>query len=148
MRKDLKTGIILGAVLVSAALLLVSIFSYNVGERRRWKNPAESDDKASDQFTNLQSTTSMSAAHTQTKTEPEQKPAPLRNNTSTNEAGADRQEPKRQIHIVAEGETLTSISIEYYGSADMWQKILNANKGIIKDANKLHPGMRLVIPNQ
>lgn len=148
MRKDLKTGIIVGAFFVSAALLLISVFGYNAEERRRRESAAESNKKTSAEFTSLQSTTSMPTVDSQTKTEPEQKFAPPRNNTSTNEVGSDRQEPQRQIHIVVEGETLTSISIDYYGEAVMWQKIINANKDIIKDADKLLPGMRLVIPKQ
>ena len=53
-------------------------------------------------------------------------------------------QPQKTIHIVAKGETLSDISNSYYGSANKWSKILNANR--IKDINKIKPGTRLIIP--
>ena len=50
------------------------------------------------------------------------------------------------FHVVREGETLSDISYRYYGSAGKWRKILDANRGVIKDENKLKPGTKLVIP--
>lgn len=50
-----------------------------------------------------------------------------------------------RFHIVRSGETLSDISYKYYGSADKWQKILDANRSRLKDANTLIPGMRLTI---
>jgi len=52
-----------------------------------------------------------------------------------------------KFHIVQKGETLSRISSQYYGSAGKWQKILEANRQTIKDANKLTPGMKLIIPD-
>jgi nucleoid-associated protein YgaU len=51
------------------------------------------------------------------------------------------------IHIVSYGETLSAISAKYYGSANKWHKIFNANRSRIKDANKLKPGIKLIIPD-
>ena len=51
-----------------------------------------------------------------------------------------------RFHIVRTGETLSSISYRYYGSASKWQKIRDANRKTIKDANKLRPGIKLIIP--
>lgn len=51
-----------------------------------------------------------------------------------------------RFHIVRSGETLSDISYKYYNSADKWQKILDANRSRLKDANTLIPGMRLTIP--
>lgn len=53
----------------------------------------------------------------------------------------------QKFHIVSKGETLSTISVKYYGSAGKWQKIFDANKGIIKDPNKLIPGTKLIIPD-
>jgi len=50
------------------------------------------------------------------------------------------------FHIVRAGETLSDISYKHYNSADKWQKILDANRSRLKDANTLIPGMRLTIP--
>ena len=51
-----------------------------------------------------------------------------------------------RFHIVRTGETLSSISYRYYGSASKWQKIRDANQKTIKDANRLRPGTKLIIP--
>ncbi len=52
----------------------------------------------------------------------------------------------QKFHIISKGETLSDISHKYYGSANKWQKILDANRNVIKDANKLRPGIKLIIP--
>jgi nucleoid-associated protein YgaU len=49
-------------------------------------------------------------------------------------------------HTVRNGETLSAISFLYYGSETQWQKILDANRNIIKDVKNLKPGMKLVLP--
>lgn len=53
----------------------------------------------------------------------------------------------QKYHIVLKGETLSEISYKYYGSASKWQNILDSNPETIKDANKIKPGMKLIIPN-
>ncbi len=52
----------------------------------------------------------------------------------------------QKFHIVRKGETLSEISRKYYDSANKWQMILEANRQIIKDVNKLRPGIKLIIP--
>jgi 5'-nucleotidase/UDP-sugar diphosphatase len=52
----------------------------------------------------------------------------------------------QRFHIVRRGETLSDIAYKYYGSASQWRKILEANRGVIKDANRLRPGIKLIIP--
>jgi len=51
-----------------------------------------------------------------------------------------------RFHTVLKDETLSDISRKYYGSANNWQKILDANHSRIKDANKLREGTKLFIP--
>ncbi len=51
-----------------------------------------------------------------------------------------------RVHIVAENESLSSIAKLHYGDANKWHLIANANKGVIKNVDKLSLGMRLVIP--
>jgi len=53
-------------------------------------------------------------------------------------------------HIVQSDETLSHISLKYYGSAvkDKWMIIYEANKEIIGDnPNIIRPGMELIIPD-
>ena len=56
-------------------------------------------------------------------------------------------EPAVKIHIVEKGQTLSDIAYKYYGSTNKWQKIFEANRSRLKDANTLIPGMRLTIPD-
>jgi len=53
----------------------------------------------------------------------------------------------QKFHIVQRGETLSKISFQYYGSAGKWRKILEANRQTIKDADKLTPGTKIIIPD-
>jgi 5'-nucleotidase/UDP-sugar diphosphatase len=51
-----------------------------------------------------------------------------------------------RFHIVQKDETLSAISQQYYGTANQWRKILEANKLTVTDANKIRPGTKLIIP--
>ena len=53
----------------------------------------------------------------------------------------------QRFYIVRKGDTLSAISLTYYGSSAKWQKIFEANKGTIKDPDKLSPGQKLIIPD-
>jgi nucleoid-associated protein YgaU len=54
--------------------------------------------------------------------------------------------PVERVHTVQEGDSLTRISSRYYGSANRWQDIYDANRDILKGENALRPGQRLRIP--
>ena len=54
--------------------------------------------------------------------------------------------PAPRIHIVEKGQTLSQIAEQYYGSQRHWQKIVNANRDILPDPNRLTPGLKLIIP--
>lgn len=53
----------------------------------------------------------------------------------------------QRFHIVRKDQNLSAISREYYGSANKWQKIFDANRNVLKDANKVKTGMKLIIPD-
>ena len=61
-------------------------------------------------------------------------------------AQPERTKPQRS-HVVRNGETLSEISYDYYGSAGKWRRIFEANRKTIKDANVVVPGTKLIIPN-
>ena len=58
---------------------------------------------------------------------------------------SERTRPLR-FHIVRQGETLSGIASEYYGSAGQWRKIFEANRRTLKDANTVRAGTKLIIP--
>ena len=53
----------------------------------------------------------------------------------------------QRFHIVRKDQTLSAISRIYYGSPNQWKKIVNANRDIIKDPDKIQPGTKLIIPD-
>ena len=54
--------------------------------------------------------------------------------------------PEVRTHVVQEGDSLTRISVRYYGTANRWQEIYEANREILQGENALRPGQRLKIP--
>jgi len=128
MQTDLKIGMVLGLVLTIVAMLWLStrpsmstkarmLNSYNAGSR--------------------QESIEQPVLPLIAKMETEQSNVP--------DLTAHKQVEKK-IHTIREGETLSGISREYYGSENKWQKILAANRNVIRDANKLKPGTKLIIP--
>lgn len=51
-----------------------------------------------------------------------------------------------RIHMVKKGETLSSISQRYYGTAARWRDIADANRETIHEVDKIPAGTPLVIP--
>lgn len=49
-------------------------------------------------------------------------------------------------HTVKSGESLSKIAKHYYEDAGEYPLIFEANRGILKDPNLIHPGQELVIP--
>jgi nucleoid-associated protein YgaU len=50
------------------------------------------------------------------------------------------------VHVVQAGETLGQIALRYYGDANRWQAIYDANRGQLPSPNALAVNMRLTIP--
>jgi chromosome segregation ATPase len=51
-----------------------------------------------------------------------------------------------RIHIVVEGDSLSRISMRYYGTPNRWQEIYNANRDVLQASSTLRVGMQLRIP--
>ncbi|MCS4510270.1 peptidoglycan-binding protein LysM [Xylophilus ampelinus] len=51
-----------------------------------------------------------------------------------------------QYHDVAKGDTLSAIAKKYYGDANKYPKIFEANKPMLSDPDKIYPGQKLRIP--
>lgn len=50
-------------------------------------------------------------------------------------------------HTVEKGESLSKISKHYYGDPMKYNKIFEANRDKLDNADVIHPGQELVIPN-
>jgi nucleoid-associated protein YgaU len=54
--------------------------------------------------------------------------------------------PPAQHHTVVKGDTLSAIAKKYYGDANLYPRIFEANKPMLKDPDKIYPGQSLRIP--
>ena len=50
-------------------------------------------------------------------------------------------------HEVESGESLSKIAKHYYGDPMKYTAIFEANRGLLKNPDVIHPGQKLVIPN-
>lgn len=53
---------------------------------------------------------------------------------------------KQKTHKVVKGDNLWSLAKKYYGNGDLYEKIVEANKKLIKTADHIEDGWILVIP--
>ncbi|HMS26994.1 MAG TPA: peptidoglycan-binding protein LysM [Burkholderiaceae bacterium] len=51
-----------------------------------------------------------------------------------------------QFHDVVRGDTLSAIAKEYYGNANKYMAIFEANKPMLSHPDKIYPGQKLRIP--
>jgi len=129
MEKDLKIGMLLGLFLVIAALVWIatrSDFSLKTRLLRSYNSEVQSE--SNEPARNNQ----ISQDHTSTET------------ISPDEPIRQSREGGYRIHTVRSGETLSTISQQYYGTAYEMDKIIKANN--IKNPHRLSPGTRLKIP--
>jgi nucleoid-associated protein YgaU len=126
MQKDLKIGLVLGLVLVIAAALWLST------------GPSPSPEATMEEPTDWPTEHVNSNQLSTINNQPE-----LPDTTVYEQAEKIK---TQKFHIVLKGQTLSEISLKYYGSANKWKKILDANRNVISDANKLRPGTKLIIP--
>jgi len=156
MRKDLKTGILFGVALVIGAIVVMSVWpGASVESRLRRSRTVGGDEPAAETVPSSEDQVESVSVEPEF-VEERRVPVEQLNEGATVEVEeirkrqveSPRVEEKRetQIHIVAGGETLSSISVMYYGSGSQWRKIVDANPKVITDENRLQPGMRLVIP--
>jgi len=153
MQKDLKTGILLGLALMAGVTLWLAtrpslstkarMLQADSAQPAQIQNPpAPYEPQAEQQVLPGVHRAAEPAPDTQLeKTIAPDFPAPEQTHTSESNV-----EGVVKIHIVEKGQTLSGIAYKYYGSANKWQKILDANRSRLKDANTLIPGMRLTIP--
>ena len=90
-------------------------------------------------FSNVQSGVSSTA--------PEAKKADFSNVQSGVESTAPKVDPPAQTYTVNKGDTLSKIAKEFYGSANRWHEIYDANRDQISNPDLIKPGQVLKIPS-
>ena len=78
-------------------------------------------------------------AQSPTQAQPSQTAQPT--NSPRPAAGTSQRE-----YVIKSGDSLSKIAKQFYGNANDWQKIYQANKDKIKDPNMIHPGQKIIIP--
>jgi 5'-nucleotidase len=148
MQKDFKIGLAIGTVLAAGVIIWLATLP-NLSTQARALQAA-SNINSSPQTSPIASSSvtspilpdseirTTSAEQQTTNNEQQTMPAPSKVKGNT-------EQPQR-IHVVQKGDTLSSISAKYYGSARQWRKIVAANRDNLPDPNRLIPGSRLLIP--
>jgi nucleoid-associated protein YgaU len=63
-----------------------------------------------------------------------------------NRLAVESAEPEATFYTVKSGDSLSKIAKEFYGSANKYMVIFEANKPLLSDPNKIYPGQTLRIP--
>lgn len=63
-----------------------------------------------------------------------------------NQMSVTSPEPEGQYHDVVRGDTLSAIAKKYYGDANKYPAIFEANKPMLSHPDKIYPGQKLRIP--
>ena len=51
-----------------------------------------------------------------------------------------------EYYVIQSGDTLSALAKKYYGNAGDYPRIFEANREVIKDADKIYPGQKIRIP--
>jgi len=52
-----------------------------------------------------------------------------------------------RMYVVQSGDSLSKISKKFYGNANSWKRIFEANKDVVKNPDLIQPGWKLRIPD-
>jgi nucleoid-associated protein YgaU len=55
--------------------------------------------------------------------------------------------PTVRMYVVQSGDSLSKISKKFYGDANKWKQIFEANRDVVKNPDMIQPGWRLRIPD-
>ena len=137
MRKDFKTGIMIGTGLAIIAFLVLSVLPSGSVESRLRKRATIKNEPV----------VGIPAVAPPVDIEIPLQPEPERAKDRPVETVRPAIPAKKvyRTHIVAPGQTLSSIAMYYYGSTD-WSKIGRANPEATANPDKLKVGTRLIIP--
>jgi nucleoid-associated protein YgaU len=66
--------------------------------------------------------------------------------TAPSPAGSSAEAKTDRMYVVQGGDSLSKIAKKFYGNANAWKKIFDANKDVIKNPDLIQPGWKLQIP--
>ena len=84
---------------------------------------------------------------------PEEKPRPNFSNVSSGgsstapSAAPTTAPPAPRTYTVVAGDSLSKIAKKFYGDANKWKRIFEANRDTVKNPDLIHPGQVLKIPD-
>jgi nucleoid-associated protein YgaU len=150
MQKDFKIGLAIGVTLAAGTVLWLATLP-NLSARARAIQAASDLDKKNYQPSPDQGEGVSFSSNPSPQTPPIASPpaisqSPSDSRPTSNEPQVTSDDARQRIHIVQKGDTLSSISAKYYGSARQWRKIVAANRDNLRDPNHLIPGTKLLIP--
>ena len=117
MSRDFKIGMLVGLVVVACVVLCISIWPSETVESRFRRGRLSEDQQSSE---------------------------PLVEDLTV--APAPPQLQELRIHVVESGQTLSAISMMYYGNYSHVKDIMQANQKAISDPDHVPTGTRLIIP--
>lgn len=142
MQKDLKIGMVLGLVLAAVAVIWLAT-------RPRLSTKARMQKRLSAAARETPPSPELENVEARRQTAEQLIPLAVTKSTEDKQRTTNNKQNEQQntiSHLVQRGESLSGISYKYYGSANKWRQIYNANRNVIKNANKLKPGTKLIIP--
>lgn len=77
---------------------------------------------------------------------PKPNPAPVTTPTSQATVTTPPVDAQPEFYTVKSGDSLSKIAKQVYGDAQQWNRIFEANRDQIKEANLIHPGQKIKIP--
>ena len=158
MSRDVKTGMLIGLVLVIIGLIVISIWPGGGVEDRLMKH---TDERTVQPVLGGVGADSNDPDESTTEVADEDNDSSVLQADPVGEPNEDIHRVAEQVveefndppidttprvHIVAENESLSSIAKLHYGDANKWPVIAEANKDVITNVNRLSLGMHLVIP--
>ena len=56
------------------------------------------------------------------------------------------EQAREEYYVIQRGDTLSHIAKRYYGNANKWPEIFEANREVIQDPDKIFPGQKIRVP--
>lgn len=141
--KENKKRIISASLGLLAVIIVLSIiFSGGSDNKDTTVEPSTSQESTQTPLWEEQPETAVSESETTQETAPA-----VQESTYVEPPVADTQEGTTfKTYIVAQGDSLTKIAKEIYGTAHYWTQIFDKNKASIKDPDMIRVGQKLLIP--